>query len=342
MKGEAMRKRPWVNKLDTKGNDPTKRNLRRFDPLPSDHPLIGMECKACEKEFAPGDATTLIPIGPGGDQEAREDCREGRTYNSESLAVHWACATGIEPEPPPKFEASFLNEALGERARAIVREILRTREELICAWIAKTGIPPDRAVIVEMEIPGGRRIWIEERGEDDRIRFEAFDHELWETRDGVRTRVTSASSTQTYPPDPNDPLAVPPDDPSMIVEQWTAKDIDRGRRVDRAPDEDGIGGDGEYDGEPEPSPTTESGSLARAASFFGSKAREDRAGAPLKDEGEPEGEEEAGAGEGDPPEPSAASDDEIIRGGLDILGEGARRMESGERLSDPEDGAPRC
>jgi hypothetical protein len=33
-------------------------------------------------------------LGPGGDEEYREKCREGRPYNCVGVEVHYACATG--------------------------------------------------------------------------------------------------------------------------------------------------------------------------------------------------------------------------------------------------------
>lgn len=42
--------------------------------------------------LAAGDYTTLIPIGPGNDPEARERAKEGRPYNAVALEIHWECA----------------------------------------------------------------------------------------------------------------------------------------------------------------------------------------------------------------------------------------------------------
>jgi hypothetical protein len=69
---------------------------RKFGPKRLDHPSIGKKCPACEQPFKAGDFTTLIPLGPGGDPESREKCKDGKSYNAIALEVHWACATGEE------------------------------------------------------------------------------------------------------------------------------------------------------------------------------------------------------------------------------------------------------
>lgn len=75
--------------------DPIVR-LRKFSPLPKEHPLIGDICQACQQPFKEGDITTLVALGPGDDPKAREYCREGNTYNAVAIPIHWACATGEE------------------------------------------------------------------------------------------------------------------------------------------------------------------------------------------------------------------------------------------------------
>lgn len=46
--------------------------LRKFGPKPKDHPSIGKPCPVCHRVFKEGDYTTLIPVGPGDDPEARK------------------------------------------------------------------------------------------------------------------------------------------------------------------------------------------------------------------------------------------------------------------------------
>jgi hypothetical protein len=36
----------------------------------------------------------LIALGPGGNEESQQKCREGRAYNAVAQPVHWTCATG--------------------------------------------------------------------------------------------------------------------------------------------------------------------------------------------------------------------------------------------------------
>jgi hypothetical protein len=71
-------------------------NERKFGPKDADHPSVGKECPACHKPFEAGDYTTLVVLGPGGDEEARERAREGRPYNAVAAEVHWTCRTGQE------------------------------------------------------------------------------------------------------------------------------------------------------------------------------------------------------------------------------------------------------
>ena len=68
--------------------------LHRFAPKPADHPSVGRPCPLCGAAFAAGDATTLVPLGPGDDEEERERCRAGRYYNAVAVEAHWSCATG--------------------------------------------------------------------------------------------------------------------------------------------------------------------------------------------------------------------------------------------------------
>ena len=64
-------------------------------PLAADHPMLrGDFCKACDAFFKEGDFVTLVPLGPGDDEENRRKARENRPYNAVAAVVHWACATG--------------------------------------------------------------------------------------------------------------------------------------------------------------------------------------------------------------------------------------------------------
>ena len=69
---------------------------RLFGPRGDDMPE--KTCPGCLLPLAVGDYTTLIPIGPGDDEEARERCREGRWYNAVSIEAHFGCATGMESQ----------------------------------------------------------------------------------------------------------------------------------------------------------------------------------------------------------------------------------------------------
>lgn len=72
--------------------------MRTYAPLPADHPLItdGEVCAACKVPFKEGDVTTLVPIGPGDDEEQRAKAAAGRAYNAVAVAAHAACADPLE------------------------------------------------------------------------------------------------------------------------------------------------------------------------------------------------------------------------------------------------------
>lgn len=74
-------------------------NIRKFGPKTPDHPTVGKECPACNRQFEAGDYTTIIALGPGDDEEAQERARAGRPYNAVAVEVHWSCATGEVNRP---------------------------------------------------------------------------------------------------------------------------------------------------------------------------------------------------------------------------------------------------
>lgn len=67
-----------------------------FGPIREDE-HINQKCAACQEPFALGQFITLVPIGPGADEEARERKRAGRPYNAVAALAHYACVTGFEP-----------------------------------------------------------------------------------------------------------------------------------------------------------------------------------------------------------------------------------------------------
>ena len=64
----------------------------KFGPKTLEHPTIGKECPACKKPFKEGDFTTLIALGPGDDEEARERMLAERPYNAVAIEIHYDCA----------------------------------------------------------------------------------------------------------------------------------------------------------------------------------------------------------------------------------------------------------
>lgn len=73
--------------------------MRKYGPKSKDHPSIGESCPACRRPFKEGDYTTIVPVGPGDDEESRERCAQGRPYNAVGIEVHWLCS-----EYPYKYE----------------------------------------------------------------------------------------------------------------------------------------------------------------------------------------------------------------------------------------------
>jgi hypothetical protein len=70
----------------------SRSSLRKFNPLPPDHPLIGQQCPGCKSPFIVGDITTLITIGPGNDPEQQKRARNNQPYTAVAIPAHWKCA----------------------------------------------------------------------------------------------------------------------------------------------------------------------------------------------------------------------------------------------------------
>lgn len=77
---------------------PEDRGLRKFDTLSDSHPLVGntMFCLGCGEDFRAGDVTTLVPIGPGSDEDGHAKCRRGSAFNAVCIPAHWKCVGGEE------------------------------------------------------------------------------------------------------------------------------------------------------------------------------------------------------------------------------------------------------
>jgi hypothetical protein len=68
--------------------------MRPFGPRPAD--AAKKICLACDLLLMEGDYTTLIPLGPGANEEAQKACVDGRPYNAVAVEVHYQCATGLD------------------------------------------------------------------------------------------------------------------------------------------------------------------------------------------------------------------------------------------------------
>ena len=89
--------------------------MRKFEPLPDVHPLIGRPCIACDIPFKAGDRTTLIVYGPGADPAAQDRARAGRPYAAVAGAAHWTCATGAPDDEPDEPAARVCRARRGKR-----------------------------------------------------------------------------------------------------------------------------------------------------------------------------------------------------------------------------------
>lgn len=93
--------------------DPTRplcEVVRRFEPLKSEHPLVGnAPCPVCQLPFCAGEFTCIVPLGPGESEEERGKARARRCYNAVGIIAHFACVTGIadgEIAPAPGYTIS--------------------------------------------------------------------------------------------------------------------------------------------------------------------------------------------------------------------------------------------
>jgi hypothetical protein len=64
--------------------------MRKFRPLPADHPLVGKTCEVCGELFNAGDETTLCLTVPADKEEAKK-AQAGRPFISCAELVHWEC-----------------------------------------------------------------------------------------------------------------------------------------------------------------------------------------------------------------------------------------------------------
>lgn len=71
--------------------------IPKIGPKDARHPTVGGTCLLCQEPYVAGDYTTILPMGPGGDQESRTLCRAGQPYEGIGVEVHWVCATGHPP-----------------------------------------------------------------------------------------------------------------------------------------------------------------------------------------------------------------------------------------------------
>ena len=83
-------------------------------PKAPGHPTCGTPCLACGHPFRAGDYTRLVALGPGDDEEARDNVRWGLPYNAVAVEVHWSCATGSAAEESHPEETNGRPRAPGQ------------------------------------------------------------------------------------------------------------------------------------------------------------------------------------------------------------------------------------
>lgn len=69
-------------------------SLQPMGPKLPDHPSVGWQCPVCFGTLEAGDYTTLIPLGPGDDEEECRKAREGQWFTAVAIETHYTCATG--------------------------------------------------------------------------------------------------------------------------------------------------------------------------------------------------------------------------------------------------------
>lgn len=73
---------------------------RAFGPRAEDD-KSGRECPGCLKPFLKGQYTTLVTIGPGDNEEARERKEANRPYNAVAIEAHYDCVYAWNPSEEP-------------------------------------------------------------------------------------------------------------------------------------------------------------------------------------------------------------------------------------------------
>ncbi len=91
-----MRRRSTIaiSPVRARGGD-ERATMRPFAPLPDDHPSVGQLCAVCGCMHVAGDVVTVIPLGPGADEEHQARALDGRWYTCLGVVGHAACA-GVE------------------------------------------------------------------------------------------------------------------------------------------------------------------------------------------------------------------------------------------------------
>lgn len=84
----------WVRMGSSWEQAGVKQDAERIGPKEAGDASIGMICAACSEPIGMGDYTTLVPLGPGREAEARDAARRGLLYQAKAIEVHWDCATG--------------------------------------------------------------------------------------------------------------------------------------------------------------------------------------------------------------------------------------------------------
>jgi hypothetical protein len=66
--------------------------MRAYEPLTADHPCVDNDCAVCSDPLEEGDVTTVIPLGPGSDEDDQAKAQRGGWYSAYGVVAHASCA----------------------------------------------------------------------------------------------------------------------------------------------------------------------------------------------------------------------------------------------------------
>jgi hypothetical protein len=91
--------------------------MRKFDPLPHDHPAARFLCAVCRAPLGVGAVTVLVPWGPAGIDDALRAAR-GHAHTAEVKPTHLGCLPDdirhyVETEEALLSAGALVTESIG-------------------------------------------------------------------------------------------------------------------------------------------------------------------------------------------------------------------------------------